>query len=360
MKAAILLPVLARADAVGNDALAMARWLRERGIETRFFCDVALGVAEPVAPPAAALEFAGASDDLVIYHFSVGWPVALDLLKRARGLRVVRYHNITPPEFFAGVSDLHQATCARGRAEIAAIAAIGCELHLGASAFNNEDLLAAGVARERVAVLAPAHRIGELLAAEADLRLLDELGDGSHNVLMVGRISPNKGHVELIDAFAAYVDGYGDPARLIIVGKSDPMLLAYSDAIRARIDLHRLGDRVWWLDSLSEAQLKATYLATHAFLTLSRHEGFCVPLVEAMALGAPVIALGSSAIPETVGDAGIVWPQADPWLYAASIDRLARDVDLRNDLRDTAQARYHAQFASDVLRQRFLALVGLA
>ncbi|MEP7044316.1 MAG: glycosyltransferase family 4 protein [Dokdonella sp.] len=358
MKAVIMTPVLAGADAVGNDVLAMAHVLRERGIETRLCCNVAVGIDEGILPPERVLDFAGGADDLLIYHFSVSWPAALEVLGHARGFRVVRYHNITPPQFFAeyGAIDYEHA-CASGRAEIPAVAALGCELYLGASAFNNEDLLAAGVPRERCAVLPPFHRIGHLLDAEADLGLLDQLNDGTRNVLMVGRVAPNKGHVELVDAFAAYVDGYGDPARLIIVGKSDPRLQAYPERIQAHIDTHRLGDRVWWLDSLSEAQLKAAYLASHAFMTLSRHEGFCVPLVEAMALGVPVVAYGSSAIPETVGDGGIVWADADPWLYAASLARLAADEPFRNGLRETARRRYEREFSPHVLRERFLRLL---
>lgn len=353
MKAALLLPVLAGKDAVGNDTLAMAALLRERGIETRVFCDVAHGVDEATYAPDGLLDFAGGADDLILYHFSTGWPLALDLLGKARGFRVVRYHNITPPEFFAGSSKIYETACAKGREEIPAVARLGCELHLAASRYNLDELVAAGAPPERGAVLAPFHRVQQLLDAQADLGLLDELNDGTRNVLMVGRIAPNKNHVALIDAFAAYVDGYGDPARLLIVGKSDPGLHSYNEAIRSRIEAHRLGERIWWLDSLSEAQLKSAYLASHAFLTLSRHEGFCVPLIEAMALGVPALAHASSAIPETVGDGGLVWAEEDPWLYAASLARLAADTDFRNDLRDTARLRYEREFALGVLRERF-------
>lgn len=360
MKAIVLTPVLAGADAVGNDVLAMTRLLRERGIETRICCNVAHGVDEVTITPDQALDFAGGPNDLLIYHFSVGWPAALDIIRRARGFRVVRYHNITPPKFFAPYSIDYEQACTGGRAEIPAVAALGCELYLGASAYNNEDFLAAGVARERMAVLAPFHRVDQLLAAEADLALLDELNDGARNVLMVGRVAPNKGHIELIDAFAAYVDAYGDPARLVIVGKADPRLQAYPDRIRARIDEHRLDGRVRWLDSVNEAQLKSTYLASHAFMTLSQHEGFCVPVIEAMALGTPVIACGSSALPETIGDGGIVWGETDPWLYAASLARLGEDALFRNTLLDTARDRYTNEFALPVLRERFFKVLAPA
>ncbi len=357
MKAALLVPVLVGADAVGNDALAMARLLRERGIETRIFCNIAVGVDEKTYLPTLLLDFAGGPKDLLIYHFSVGWPAALHILERARGFRVVRYHNITPPEFFAGYSAEYEHACASGRAEIPVIVALGCELYLGDSAYNVQDLSSAHVPIERTAVLAPLHRVEHLLEAEGDLALLDELDDGAFNVLMVGRVAPNKGHVELVDAFAAFVERTAEPARLIIIGKCDPRLKAYSQQVRERIDAYGLGQRVLWLDSVNEAQLKASYLASHAFMTLSWHEGFCVPLIEAMALGVPVVAHGSSAIPETAGCGGLVWEATDPWLYAASLARIAADADFRNALRDAARRRYECEFSPAVLRERFLEIL---
>src|SRR5690606_23007021 len=95
MKAAVLLPSLAGRDAVGNDTLAMVGLLRERGVETRVFCEHVHGVSETTHAPQTLPDFAGGPDDLVLYHFSTGWPLALDLLARVRGRRVVRYHNIT-------------------------------------------------------------------------------------------------------------------------------------------------------------------------------------------------------------------------------------------------------------------------
>lgn len=360
MKAAILLPVLARHDAVGNDALAMASLLRSRGLEVRVFCDTALGVDEEVSPPSELLAYAGGPRDIVIYHFSVGWPVALDLLRRARGFRVVRYHNITPPNFFSDYAPEYEDICARGRAEIARVIGLDCDLYLGDSRYNLDELEERGAPSSRGAVFAPFHRVESLLEAEADVDLLDELNDGSRNFLMVGRIAPNKGHLELVDAFAAYVDAYGDPARLLMVGKSDPRLQGYAEAIRRRADQHQLGERVWWLDSVTDSTLKSAYLASHVFMTLSQHEGFCVPLIEAMALGVPVVAHGSSAIPETAGNGAVVWQETDPWLYAASAARIGADEGFRNALRATARDRYQTEFSPDVLARRFLAALGPA
>ncbi len=354
MKAAILIPVLTDNDAVGNDARTMQRLLREAGTDARIYCEASHARDCKAYPASAALEFASGPDDLLIYHFSVGWPRALDLLAQARCKRVIKYHNITPPEFFTGIAADYEHACSSGRAEIAKVAALDCELYLGASAYNLAELVAAGIPAERGGVSPPFHRVEALLETEADLRLLDRLLDGRRNFLMVGRVAPNKGHIELVDAFAAYIESYADDGRLLLVGKSDPRLKPYNNAIRQRIAEHRLGDRVVWLDGASEAQLKAAYLASHAMLTLSRHEGFCVPLIEAMALRLPIIAHGSSAIPETLGPAGIVWDSTDPHLYAASAARVLADVAYRTTLQDVGAQRYASAFSGKVLQQRFM------
>ncbi|MBN8481082.1 MAG: glycosyltransferase [Xanthomonadales bacterium] len=357
MKAAILIPVLANRDAVGADALAMMRLLEARGVETRMFCAGAHDVDVRTHAPEKLAAFADNPDDLVIYHFSTGWPKANELLARSKAFRVVKYHNITPPRFFTSVSKEYEQACIGGRAEIASMAALGCELYLGDSAYNLEELIDAGVPRERGTVLPPFHRIEELIASEADAAVLDELGDGVRNFLMVGRIAPNKGHVDLVDAFATYLQASAEPARLVLLGKIDPRLEAYTNAVRTRIARYGIERRVRWFNGASEAQLKAAYLASHVFMLLSAHEGFCVPLVEAMAIGTPIVARAATAVPETLGCAGIGWNSADPALYAASAARVFADASFRNGMREAGMHRFRTQFARDVLQSRFFDII---
>lgn len=354
MKAGILIPVLTSKDAVGADALAMADILRESGIDTRIFCISSADVHDKTWPADRLVDFAASESDLVIYHYSTGWPAALDLLRRCKGFRVVKYHNITPASFFRGFSADYEEACARGRSEIASVAALGCELYLGDSRFNLDELIESGIASDRGAVLAPFHRVEEMARVDADIRLLDQLTDGARNFLMVGRVAPNKGHLDLVESFSAYARSSSEPARLILLGKSDPRLGRYTDSIRARIDELGLNESVLWLNGASEAQLKAAYLSSHVFMLLSEHEGFCVPLVESMAIGTPIVARATSAVPETLADAGIVWEDADPWLFAASAARIFNDGELRSELRECARNRYQTEFSNPVLRTRFL------
>lgn len=354
MKAAILIPVLTSKDAVGADAMAMAQILDDLGVETRIFCQSSSGIQRKVWPAEDLPAFAGGPRDLVIYHFSTAWPVAVDLLQRCRGYRVVKYHNITPPDFFKSISSEYHNGCESGRLEVATIANLGCELYLGDSAYNLSELEEATSAGLNGGILAPFHRVEEIVQAEADTGMVDALTDGARNFLMVGRIAPNKGYLNLIEVFSAYVRAYSDPARLILIGKIDPRLHAYTDTITQRVDELGLAEHVLWINGASEAQLKAAYLSSHVFMLMSEHEGFCVPLIESMALGTPIVAHASSAVPETLGNAGIVWEEQDPWLYAASAARLFSDDELRGDLLESGRRRYKELFSVGILRERFV------
>ncbi|HKE47559.1 MAG TPA: glycosyltransferase family 4 protein [Rhodanobacteraceae bacterium] len=349
MNIGILVPVLSDKDAVGADALEMAAALEKLGHTVRVFAQTTIGHVGVTAKPAALADFVAKPDDLVIYHFSFGWPPGLPLLRGLACRRIVRYHNITPASFFEGYSQEYVGACASGRAEIEPLAALGCELYLGDSPFNVEDFLAAGVDASRTAVLPPFHRIDRLLHTHADLALLDRYRDGSGTWLSVGRIAPNKGHLDLVDAFAVYRRAYDADARLLIVGRADPRLARYTGAVRARIDDLGLTEAVHFLSDVNDGQLKAAYLVADALVSLSAHEGFCVPLTEAMALGTPIVAYGAGAVASTTADAGLVWDSPDPYPYAASVARLRSDAGLRRALRERGLARMHDVFATDAL-----------
>ena len=359
MKVAILVAVLGERDAIGTDAREMAAALRRHGHEARIFAASApAGGAEPLAALEPLLDDPGA---VLVYHFAFGWPPGVDILRRARCRRVVRYHNVTPPAFFTGWSSEYERVCGAGRDEVATIAGLDCELYLGDSPLNVEDLLAAGVARERTAVVAPFNRLDHLVERPADLGLLDALAHDGTTWLAVGRLAPNKAHLALLDAFALYLDRCDAHARLLVVGGEDPRLERYNAAIRERVSAHGLGAHVRFLHGVRDDQLKAAYLRADAFVSLSAHEGFCVPLVEAMALGVPVVARAAAAQPWTLGGAGLLWDEPEPALVAASVERLRGDAELRHALRERGLRRVAEAFAPRVLEHQLLAcLEGLS
>jgi glycosyltransferase involved in cell wall biosynthesis len=196
-----------------------------------------------------------------------------------------------------------------------------------------------------------------LQAIEADLPVLDAYPDDRTNILVVGRLAPNKGHVRSLEAFAAYHREYNCHSRLIFVGKDDPRLRPYSRALRARVTDLGLEEDVVFTGGVGERALKSYYLLAHVFLITSDHEGFCVPLVEAMAMKLPIVALSTTAVGETLGDGGLAWEEPDPGLLAESLHSLASDDWAGACLGLAAWSRYHRHFTNEVIGRRFLAAV---
>ena len=213
--------------------------------------------------------------------------------------------------------------------------------------------------RVRVAywTAAGAARSAELVRAQADsFRALVENNRLRARVGIIPEADVLRSEVELQRLVAMQRQAEAD-ARLLIVGKHDARLRRYTQRLRARIEALGVAAHVHLLDDVSEATLKACYLVADALVIPSRHEGFCVPLAEAMALSVPVVARDAGALAETLGDAGLVWHEDDPRLYAASVARLRRDAQARAALTAAGRARYRTHYAPEVLVQRLLALL---
>ena len=351
---AILTPTLISADAVSNDVLAMQRVLSARGHDVALFADNSNVTDQEVRKAAAAKSFLRAPDDVLIYHHSIGWERGVDVLRTASCRKVIKYHNVTPPEFFEGVSEEHEMLCRRGREQLKDIVAGAPDLYLAASAFNQTDFLNAGSDERKTFVVAPFNHVDKLQAGEADLELVDTYNDGNINLIAVGGVRPNKGHAALIEAFATYYYHFNSRARLFIIGAENRAFNGYTRMLRAVIDSWAIDSRVVFTGQVPDQSLKAYYLLAHALLMTSEHEGFCVPLVEAMALKVPIVAYASTAIPETAADAALVWNERDPFLLAQSIDCLVTSDETRIALTSRGYDRYEETFSNHLIERQFL------
>ncbi len=348
------------ADAVSHDVLGMYRALEARGHDVCIFAHDWQGNVPRVYRFSRIHRWLKGPESLLLYHHAAGWDGGLEAVQRARGKRVVKYHNVTPPEFFDGVHQDFAFACRLGRTQLAALARAGCDRYLSDSAHNMRELLDLGASPSTSAVVPPFHLIARLQRSEADRAVLDAYRDGRTNLLMVGRVAPNKGHRALLEAFAVYQRDYNRHSRLLIVGREDERLGIYTRALRLRVRELGLEGAVVFTGPLSDRALKSCYLAADVFVIASEHEGFCVPLVEAMALKVPIVALGSTAIPGTVGEAGLVWDEADPYLFAESVHQIVTREEARRALGALGERRYREQFAIEKVRERFLrALEGL-
>ena len=351
---AILAPCLMRADAVSNDALGMYQVLAAQGHEVRLFADNWEIAAPKVQHVRRLPAYLKDPSSLLIYHYSMGWATGLTLLKEVSCKKVIKYHNVTPPEFYDGVSDDYKNVCQAGRNQLNAITRVGCDLYLSDSAYNMQELVIVGASQNMSMVVPPFHQINRSLALAADLDIVDAYRDDKANILMVGRVAPNKGHALLIDAFAVYHDNYNSASRLLIVGKEDARLRAYTEALRQQTQRLGLGKAVIFTGEVSEAALKAYYLVADVFMLTSEHEGFCVPLVEAMAMKLPIVAYGVSAVPATVDRAGLVWQEPDPELLAESLHCVIEDESMAVAFGAMGWRRYHQLYTNEQIAVQFL------
>ena len=357
MKIALLTPVLVSGDAVSNDVIGMWSALRNHGYDSEIFANE-WTVDDVCIHSATQLETAIAEpEDILIYHFSVGWEEGLRAISAGRYHKVVKYHNVTPPEYFEGVDEEYASVCRAGREMLKDVAQSEADLFLSDSAYNMAELAEGRASLDRSFVLPPFHRIDRLLEANCDLDVLERFSDGMTNILMVGRIVPNKAHVQLITSFAAYHRHYNEASRLLIVGKHDPRLGVYTDSIHSAIVDMRLQKHVVFTDEVSDTELKSCLLAAHAFAITSEHEGFCVPLVEAMAHCIPIAAYGSTAVTETVAGAGLVWPEKDPYVLAASLHQITSNDVIAEGLGRLGWLRYDSEFRNEVIEARFFEIM---
>lgn len=352
----ILLRTLVAGDAVGTDALVMRDALASEGHEAYIYAE---GVGPGVGGIRSAEELvkAAASGDTVIYHFSIGWDRGLEILRNVKARRIVKYHNVTPPEFFEPYSHELAELCMHGRSQIKDIARAGCELYLSDSGFNAKELMDEGVPPEKSRVVPPFSHIEDISGLHADIPTIERYLDGRTNILSVGRVAPNKGHKRLIEVFSHYNRSFNPLSRLMIVGVVDNRLHVYLDELRALVKSSGVEDSVVFTGKVSRERLKAFYLVSHAMLVTSYHEGFCVPLAEAMYFRLPVVALGRAAVPDTLGEEGLWWEEDDPDYLAVSLYEITRDQDLSEKLGDAQQKRYAKLFSNEAIKKNFLEAV---
>ena len=351
---AILTPSITSGDAVSNDVVHMRHVLERRGFESKIFAEGWTLTTPKILPFDRVTGFLKSPGDILLYHYSRGWDPGLDLLNNLKCRTVVRYHNVTPPEFFLNYNPELAAMCLAGREQLKPIADAGADRYLSASAYSMRELMKAGAAEADSFVVPPFHHVARLNSMNADQDVLRRYDDGKVNICMVGRVAPNKSHPALLEAFAAYYHDHNSNSRLLIVGKEEGRLRSYSQLLREMVNRLRLRDAVIFTGEVSEAELKAYYQCAHVFMMTSEHEGFCVPIVEAMAMGKPIVAYSSSAIPETVGDAGIVWDERNPHLLAESIRSVTTDRKLADAISAKGRRRYEEHFTNERIEEKFL------
>jgi glycosyltransferase involved in cell wall biosynthesis len=334
------LPNLTYGDAISNQAIFIRDSLRASGYLSEIY---ALHIDPRVAHECQIFS-AGAlhASSAIIYHHSIGSEITPQILNY-RGPACLIYHNITPAQFFDPYWPEFAAILRRGREDLPRLAA-HFRSSFGGSSFNAQELSDCGFHNPGVL---PISVSPDKWALVTDTELMRELQDGRTNLLFVGRISPNKKQDDLIHAFKSYLSL--DPtARLALIGKAeenDPYAAHLMTTIRAL----RLEGSVSMRGSISDKELAAYYRTAHLFWSMSEHEGFCVPIVEAMWFDVPVLAFRSSAVPETLGRAALIFTDKRDLCEVAVLARiLVTDGELRGKIIAAQRKRRQAFLPQEI------------
>ena len=192
---------------------------------------------------------------------------------------------------------------------------------------------------------------------DLELQRRSERRSGGSDWLFVGRVTPSKAQDDLIKALAIYREVYDPRARLHLVGTS--MGDDYPRALERYARRLGLGDAVRLTGSVSDESLAAYYSTCDVFVCASEHEGFCIPIVESMAFGLPVVAFGAGAVPGTAGNGALVLYDRSPLALAAAAHKVTADQPLRTRLVDLGHARAE-HFSLEQGRQRWTRAIELA
>ena len=343
-------PAAHKGDAIGDSARSVRDLLRAMGHESEIF---ALSVDDELrhdirtfADPAAR------RGDVTIFHFALPSPMSAAFAALPHG-RVLQYHNVTPARFFAAYAPSLFRLASIARDELSGLAR-ATDLALGDSEYNRRELDEMGFARTGVMPIAVDT---ERLTTAPPQPVLDEiLDDGLVNFLFVGRIAPNKmieDHIRLAEQYKRYVDAY---YRFIFVGRYD-VVPRYYEAIRALLAEYKmLEDRFIFTGPVPDAELAAYYRASSVYVSLSEHEGFCVPLVESMAMDVPVLAYSAAAVPDTLGGAGVQFAPKDLEYAAELLGMLAFEESPREEVL-AGQRRRLEDFGRPVIEQRLASVL---
>jgi len=349
-------PTFAPRDAIGTHTLHVQRILRGMGLESEIYAEGIVSRRDRRARPYRTYARARATSDRrwLLYQLSTGSAVA-EFVQARPEPKLVNYHNVTTAELFAPWEPHVAVECREGRRQLRELAP-SVELGVAVSSFNETELKGAGYRRTAVAPVLVDLDAADVEPDPATVARLARAGDGGGaDWLFVGRVAPHKCQHDVVRAFAAYRRLYDPAARLHLVGGAGSH--AYVTMLQRYVAALGLGDAVELAGSVPSPVLVAHFRAADVFVCLSEHEGFCVPVIEAMRLAVPVVAYAAAAVPETVAGAGVLLDAKDPVTVAAAVHRVLGDAGLRRALLEAGKRRA-ADFSLDRSARRFTEVIG--
>ncbi len=343
-------PTVSYGDAIGNHMTSLQRMAGALGYNGELFCEHLPLHHKVHARQITEYSRYAAEENVLLVHFSLGYsPAVLDWLQDVPDRKVLIYHNITPHTYFKGINEGYYEAARTGREQLPQLRPL-VDAAWGDSEYNCQELAECGW--KHLGVL-PIAFDPQLYAVKPDRNVLRAWQD-STNILFVGRVAPNKCIEDLILTFY-YLKRYVRPeARLVLVGSSSGME-PYWDYLQALVKRLNLND-VTFTGHVSNEAMVAYYRCASIYLSMSEHEGFGMPFLESMHFGVPIVAYKAAAVPETLGDSGVLITQKNHAAVAELIGLLLEDDVLREGVIARQRARLPA-FTSDRVQARLADLL---
>lgn len=334
------------AGAIGSHILGLHELMMSQGITTCLWASEIRPTMAPIARDAAEFFATPADGDhVLLYHLAVGAEMGEQLLGRSERL-VVNHHNITPPHYFDSWMPALAENLEVGESQVLKLAQ-RASLGIGDSLFNATAFQRAGCENT---VVAPVFVDVRRLGAPVPMSTACAPRASDTRWLFVGRVAPNKAIHDLVTAFAWYRSGCDATATLTIVGSVPAD--GYASAVQRLVTRLGLDAAIDFVGAVTDHELSDCYRRADVYVSCSEHEGFGVPLVEAMHMGVPVIALDAAAVGETVGDSAVVVQRSDPALFACAAARVCSNATVRRDLVTSGRAR-SLQFSHAAVSDRW-------
>jgi glycosyltransferase involved in cell wall biosynthesis len=327
-----LVHTLSYGDAISTEVLALQRVLQARGIRSEIFAIHEHPRLRGCSIPYGELAQHGEAD--LILHYSLGSPLNEVYRTWKRGRRTLVYHNITPARWYQSTNKRVADDIERGLAELPELCQLSDALWAD-SPFNAREVHDLGFSCEVLELLVDPVRWS---GARNEGIYSAVSGAAGTQVLCVGRLAPNKCVEDVIKCFYFLVKYIDPQSRLRIVGIDTDTEL-YSFSLRELANYLGIDYAVEFVGQLADDEVRAMYEASDVYVSMSEHEGFCLPLIEAMNFGCPVVAFAAGAVADTVGDGGIVVREKRHAEIGALLAKVAQPGDLRSTLIERARAR---------------------
>ncbi|MCD4674943.1 MAG: glycosyltransferase family 4 protein [Desulfobacula sp.] len=317
-----ILPSISDGDAIGNCTLEIKSILESLGYKSEIFAHDIHPMLAHIAKPLTRYNKYSSSNNIVIFHFAIGSDVS-QFVKMLPDKKILIYHNITPSYFFRGFNDSLSQLVQRGRRELKEFNTI-TSLALGDSEYNVKELINLGFTNTGVL---PIIIDFDKYALKQTQKIMDKFNDAHPNFLFVGRITPNKKQEDIIKTFYYYKKHINPKARLFLVGSYEGMEKYYKQLVHL-IEKFDLND-VIITGKVDFKDLLAYYKVADVFISMSEHEGFCVPLLESMYFKIPILAYNSTAIPYTLDGSGVLFNEKRYEEVAEMCNLLISDKSVR-------------------------------